>query len=217
MEYQGRRTARAGSEQRRRAILDAALRIIVRDGVRAVRHRAVAAEAQVPLSATTYYFKDIHDLIADAFTLFLEKTTQEQINPIWVRIFEVAASYGGKVPVEPARRAEFAAVLSKVAADYVEAEILHHRDNLLGIQALLQAAITDPRLRAAAIAFRTGILEQISDFLAALGTAAPAFDAELLFSTFERLEYEHLLKEPGQVDRHRIETLITHHLGLIFR
>ena len=53
VQYQGRKASRQGSELRRQAILDAALRIIVRDGVRAVRHRAVAAEAEVPLSATT--------------------------------------------------------------------------------------------------------------------------------------------------------------------
>ncbi|WP_373691576.1 TetR/AcrR family transcriptional regulator, partial [Endozoicomonas sp. SESOKO2] len=55
LKYQGRKTSRANSEQRRRTILEAALRIVVRDGVRGVRHRAVAKEAQVPLSATTYY------------------------------------------------------------------------------------------------------------------------------------------------------------------
>ena len=58
VQYQGRKASRRGSEQRRQDILDAAMRIVVRDGVRAVRHRAVAAEAGVPLSATTYYFKD---------------------------------------------------------------------------------------------------------------------------------------------------------------
>ncbi|MCF5827356.1 TetR family transcriptional regulator, partial [Pseudomonas syringae] len=40
IKYQGRKTARQGSEQRRQVILDAAMRIVVRDGVRAVRHRA---------------------------------------------------------------------------------------------------------------------------------------------------------------------------------
>ena len=35
---QGRKASRQGSEQRRQAILDAAMRLIVRDGVRAVRH-----------------------------------------------------------------------------------------------------------------------------------------------------------------------------------
>ena len=48
VQYQGRKTARQGSEQRRQLILDAAMRIVVRDGVRGVRHRAVAAEAGVP-------------------------------------------------------------------------------------------------------------------------------------------------------------------------
>ena len=81
IQYQGRKARRAGSEQRRQAILDAALNIIVTDGIRAVRHRAVAREADVPLSATTYYFKDISDLIADAFTLFAERALEEVIRP----------------------------------------------------------------------------------------------------------------------------------------
>ena len=39
VQYQGRKASRQGSEQRRQEILDAAMRIVVRDGVRAVRHR----------------------------------------------------------------------------------------------------------------------------------------------------------------------------------
>ena len=74
VQYHGRKASRQGSEQRRQAILDAAMRIIVREGVRAVRHRAVAAEAEVPLSATTYYFKDINDLITDPFAQFVERS-----------------------------------------------------------------------------------------------------------------------------------------------
>jgi len=45
IQYQGRQARREGSEQRRRSILEAALRIIVREGIRNVRHRAVAKEA----------------------------------------------------------------------------------------------------------------------------------------------------------------------------
>ena len=62
VKYQGRKTSRVGSEQRRRLILEAALRIVIREGVRGIRHRAVAKEADVPLAATTYYFKDIQEL-----------------------------------------------------------------------------------------------------------------------------------------------------------
>lgn len=74
VQYQGRKASRRGSEQRRQDILDAAMRIVVRDGVRAVRHRAVAAEAGVPLSATTYYFKDIDDLLTDTFAQYVERS-----------------------------------------------------------------------------------------------------------------------------------------------
>ena len=82
LKYQGRKASRVNSEQRRRCILEAALRIVVREGIRGVRHRAVAKEANVPLSATTYYFKDISDLITDTFTLFVEMGA-EKINAFW--------------------------------------------------------------------------------------------------------------------------------------
>ena len=81
----GRKASRQGSEQRRLNILDATLRIIVRDGLRGVRHRAVAAEAGVPLSATTYYFRDIKDLISDSFVLFVERSSAS-LSLLWADI-----------------------------------------------------------------------------------------------------------------------------------
>ena len=64
---------RVDGKARREQILAATLRVVAREGVRAVRHRAVAKEAEVPLSATTYYFRDIHELIAEAFHSFAEQ------------------------------------------------------------------------------------------------------------------------------------------------
>ena len=57
----GRR--RRGS-QRRRALLDATLQVIGRDGLAAVTQRAVAAEAGCPPSAVYYYFPTLDDLVA---------------------------------------------------------------------------------------------------------------------------------------------------------
>ncbi len=75
--YQGRQTSRKASGERRIRILEAAMSIIVREGTRGVRHRSVAAEADVPLAATTYYFEHINDLISDAFVLFYERLRQD--------------------------------------------------------------------------------------------------------------------------------------------
>jgi DNA-binding transcriptional regulator YbjK len=49
-------------EARRRAIVEAAAELIVEVGVDAVTHRMIAARADVPLGATTQYFKTLDDL-----------------------------------------------------------------------------------------------------------------------------------------------------------
>jgi DNA-binding transcriptional regulator YbjK len=59
---------------RREALLDGVLRVLERDGSGAVTHRAVAAEAGVPLSAATYYFATLDELYVSA----LRRATEEQ-------------------------------------------------------------------------------------------------------------------------------------------
>ena len=53
----GELTRQARGERRHDAILEAALRVIAERGVSAVTHRAVAAEAAVPLYSTTNNFE----------------------------------------------------------------------------------------------------------------------------------------------------------------
>jgi DNA-binding transcriptional regulator YbjK len=60
---------RQRGERRRREILEAALRVIGRDGVAGLTHRAVADEAGVSLAATTYYFASKADLLREASEL----------------------------------------------------------------------------------------------------------------------------------------------------
>ncbi|MFD7658844.1 TetR/AcrR family transcriptional regulator [Actinosynnema sp. NPDC059797] len=55
-------------EQRRRAILEATLRVVARDGVAGVSHRSVAREAGVPPSSATYYYATLDDLLIAALT-----------------------------------------------------------------------------------------------------------------------------------------------------
>ncbi|WP_280388130.1 TetR/AcrR family transcriptional regulator [Nocardia wallacei] len=50
-------------EGRRRAIIEAAVRVIAERGVAGVTHRRVAEVAGVPVGSTTYYFKDLDELI----------------------------------------------------------------------------------------------------------------------------------------------------------
>lgn len=55
-------------ERRRRALLDATLRLVGRDGAGAVTQRAVATEADVPPSAVLYYFASVDEMLVAALT-----------------------------------------------------------------------------------------------------------------------------------------------------
>lgn len=53
-------------ERRRQALVQAAAELLVEGGFDALRHRAVADRAGLPLSSTTYYFASLDELVAAA-------------------------------------------------------------------------------------------------------------------------------------------------------
>ncbi|WP_026423433.1 TetR/AcrR family transcriptional regulator [Actinokineospora inagensis] len=53
-------------ERRRHALVEAAVELLAEGGFDAVRHRAVAERAGLPLASTTYYFQSLDELIGAA-------------------------------------------------------------------------------------------------------------------------------------------------------
>ncbi|MCE7005319.1 TetR family transcriptional regulator [Kibdelosporangium philippinense] len=53
-------------ERRRHALVEAAAQLLVEGGFDAIRHRAVAERAGLPLASTTYYFDSLDELITAA-------------------------------------------------------------------------------------------------------------------------------------------------------
>ncbi|NED68521.1 TetR family transcriptional regulator, partial [Streptomyces sp. SID10244] len=52
--------------RRRSRLIEAAGALLLEGGFDAVRHRAVADRAKLPLASTTYYFGSLEDLMAEA-------------------------------------------------------------------------------------------------------------------------------------------------------
>jgi DNA-binding transcriptional regulator YbjK len=52
--------------ERRQRLIDAAIRVVGERGIGGLSHRAVAAEADVPLGSTTYHFATLDDLLVAA-------------------------------------------------------------------------------------------------------------------------------------------------------
>ncbi|ORT57604.1 TetR family transcriptional regulator [Streptomyces sp. CB03238] len=60
------RAPRRYDPDRRRRIIDAAIRVVGRGGIAGLSHRTVAAEADVPLGSTTYHFASLDELLVAA-------------------------------------------------------------------------------------------------------------------------------------------------------
>ncbi|MGA4843639.1 TetR/AcrR family transcriptional regulator [Streptomyces sp. G45] len=119
---------RAKGERRRRALIEATVRVIAREGAGGVTHRTVAREAQLPTTATTYYFSSIDALLTAALTECMEEDS--------ARIEALAAA-----PVGPAERRRSLALLM--------AEILSPPGHLLAEFELCLLAARRPEQRAA--------------------------------------------------------------------
>jgi len=208
--YHGRKPARQSSEQRRLAILQAALRVMVRDGVRGVRHRAVAQEADVPLSATTYYFKDIHDLLADALTLYAKDVMENFVNPFWLKVHEwllinFPLYSGTDLKVALPSIIEH---MVDVAVDEVLDRLNNHRDKLMTEQAFWYAVLQDERLHGLALDYSQSLLKDISQMLALIGVERPQEAGRLILMTIRHLEIQGLLQPVGVYERDAMRQLL---------
>lgn len=215
--YHGRKPARESSEMRRVAILQAALRVMVRDGVRGVRHRAVAQEAGVPLSATTYYFKDIHDLLADSLTLYAREVMENVVNPFWVKVREwLFVTYplysGTDLRAQLPAIVDFA--ISRAVEDIID-RVTHHRERLMVEQSFWYAILQDERLHSLGLDYSQAVLRDATQMLSFIGVEQPASAARLILMTIKQLEVEGLLRPVESIDREAMKALLLYQVKLI--
>ena len=188
-----RRATRAKGEARRRQILEAALRIAARDGIRGVKHRPVAKEAGVPLASTTYYFKDIEELITDAFMLFAERAYQN------LELFERQLYGYLDLPevVEhlssAAGQQQVAGRVAELAAAYLYNQLSNRKQDILMEQVFLLEATREAHLEKLAREYRDAWVSVVVGILERLGTARPKRDAAMIVSVAVGLGYDGVL------------------------
>ncbi len=214
VQYQGRKASRLGSEQRRQDILDAAMRIVVRDGVRGVRHRAVAAEAGVPLSATTYYFKDIEDLLTDTFAQYVERSAAYMAK-LWENTEVVLRQLLSQGDGSPRWRARLATEVAKMTADYVQRQLHNRRDFLMAEQAFRQEALLCPRLAELVKLHEQILLRGTCQLLQVGGSRQPQQDALVLTAIIEQMEYQGLLDGSRADAQAQMLAILTRYMHLV--
>lgn len=167
-------------EARRGLILEATLRLIGAEGPGAVTHRRVAAEAGLPLAATTYWFKGKDELLVEAYRLAAERDV--------ARVRELAAACS-ELALD-----EVGATLATLAAG----ELRDHRSTLMASYALWLEAARRPQLREIERDWTESYNALIAEVLERAGVEDPAGAAQILVAALDGLMLAELSRdEPG--------------------
>lgn len=187
---------RSPPEAIRAAIIEATIRLIGREGVDGITHRAVAHEAGVSLSSTTYHFASRDEIVSEALRHVADLEIQ--------RIARDAEALADLADV-----ASIAAALAAWLAEQVRG------DELLRVRAgyhLQLEAARRPELRAIHVAWGQAVQGLAERVLRAAGSPRPHTDASILASAIDGLRLDEVTApRPGFERRARpvIERLLS--------
>ncbi len=183
------------AEIRRRQILEATLRVVGASGVDGVRHRRVAAEADLPLGSITYYFSSRDDLIGAAFAHFLETNTAF-ITGLW-------ASFAGTSLDDVV---DF--IVEMVRLEFATPERVHAEYELILYAARREA------LGAAFRKWERDITSQVAEVLERLGARSPFAAARTLMELVRGFEVLRLVQaHPEDELRGRLRLVLAAAVG----
>lgn len=209
-----RRGTRPRGEQTRQKILDATLNVIAREGVRGTTHRAVAKEAGVQLSLTTYYFRDLNELISLAFQVFMDRDYSELAEQ-WQKAFRYLDQFSPEDLQRPKIRRRIIDYCTKRIVDHVRHGLTDHPEGLAVEHHFFFEALNVPELQELSVLHRSRLLQPIVRFCEYFNVDDPETDASLLFGTITRLEYQALSSAPDNVDYRSIRNEIRRIVGWI--
>ncbi|MAZ87427.1 MAG: TetR family transcriptional regulator [Cellvibrionaceae bacterium] len=189
LQYRGRPALRSDSRARRQAILEAALRVIERDGVRGVKHRAVAAEAQVPLAATTYYFDDIQALLHDAFVHYVETRSSNDSSQLQQKGYELLQDLSGaQSRNDGAFSARLIDGIAGILFEHVKSQVEQAAERRVEVAFRHEALCNKDLAEVVSIPHQLQ-LRAIESFLVQLASPNPKADAQVVMGTLLYLEY----------------------------
>ena len=209
-----KRGTRPRGEQTRRRILDATLEVIAQEGVRGTTHRAIARQAGVQLSLTTYYFRDLNELLSLAFRTFMDRD-YGAVTEQWDKAFRYLDQFTPSDLADTAVRQRIVDYCTRRLVDHLRHGLSEHPEDLAVEHHFFYEALNDPTLQGLSDSHRSRLLEPVVRFCAYFNATDPETDARLLFGTITRLAYEALPSIPDNVDYKSIRNEIRRMVGWI--
>ncbi len=183
-------------ERRRRALLDAALRVIAEGGVEAVTHRRVAEMAGVSRGAATYHFDSRDEIVLEAFRHYITTVAAK-----------ISLTLGDQLRAQQGSIVDF-------LVQYHQREFLDPELVLAEYELILYAARHETLGREYR-AWESGLVGALASALEAEGAPRPMSAARLVMGVFRAFELERLTQPetPPEALRERLEALLPSVLG----
>ena len=194
---------RTKGEQTRKQILHAAIEVLAQNGIKGTTHRAIANHAGIQLSLTTYYFKDIQELVHQAFQLNSAET-MSKAHFAWQKPFELLDSYSKTELRKVALREQLRETLTDIATSYL-LEKVKEQPIMLAVEQLLFTQVqTTPELRQLAKSHREALMSPFIRLCRYFSKNTAEIDADILLTVFTHLEYKNLGIHFDLVDQNEI-------------
>ena len=182
---------RSKGELTREKILIAAIEVLATHGIKGTTHRAIANQAEIQLSLTTYYFKDIQELVQQAFVLnsaFICARTETILQKAFSSFEGIDKASLRKASV----KAELCEQLSELTAQYLFDDINKQTTSLAVEQLMYTALQVSPELKKLAHEHEEFQLKPFTQLAAYFNKKDPDIDAKMMSSMFSQLQYSQL-------------------------
>ena len=192
---------------RREAIADAAIAVIARDGVRALTHRALDRELDLPPGSTSYYLRTRRDLLATTVDRLAQRTVADLLEP-GEKLTE--PSDNPLAVGDPSSASDSIATMSGALAALLVHSMENRADDHRARFALAAELAGDPELHALVTSqspIRVRLLTGAVRTLTALGVADPEARAPSLVALADGILHDRLVGSRVSVTETRAERL----------
>lgn len=200
-------TRRAKGELTRTSILQATIQVLANNGIKGTTHRAVAQQADIQLSLTTYYFKDIKELVREAFILHIQQQ-KKWFELLWQQIDAAFNRYGKTALRKKSNRLEMCASIAQASANFILQRMKEDPNGVAVDMVLFTEAQFCAEQLSLAEHYRHDRLQPLIDLCAVFVKEQPQVSAKIIFNIFRQAEIEQIALPNSAMTKDELELMI---------
>lgn len=205
---------RSKGERTKNLILVSTIAVLAEQGIKGTTHRAIATQANIQLSLTTYYFKDIQALVQQAFELNYQHATKT-IAQLWLPILSFVSEQTKvalqKVSFRVALREKLTELLLNLLSDNSD----NNRNQLIVEQHLFNEALVAPSLRIITAHHFDAQLAPCLQLCQHFSKDKAKSNAQILHTVITQIQYQQLLTTKPILNTDLYRTMLHQTLAIV--